>query len=294
MFEGFSRFDLDTGEAIIHGVAGGSGPPLLLLHGYPQTHAMWHKVAPRLAEQFSLVIPDLRGYGRSSKPQSEPDHASYAKRAMARDMVKVMELLCFDRFFVGAHDRGGRVAHRMALDWAGRVARLAVLDIAPTREMYRNTGEGFARTYWHWFFLILPSPVPERMINADPEAFLRFKCGLGSAGVTPFTDEAMQDYIHAFKNPDTVRAACEDYRAAATIDLAHDDADNGLKVGCPLMALWGRNGAIEAHFDCLELWRQRAHDVRGEALPGGHYLAEEVPELVSRHFIEFFTEGLPA
>ena len=291
MFEGFERFDHDTGEAIIHGVVGGAGPALLLLHGYPQTHAMWHKVAPALAERFTVVAPDLRGYGRSSKPESTPTHEPYSKRAMAGDMVKVMSARGHDRFMVAGHDRGGRVAHRMALDWSDRVVRLAVLDIAPTREMYAGTTDGFARTYWHWFFLIQPAPFPERMIAADPDAYLRKKIGSGSAGMAPFAVEAIEDYLAAFRQTATIHACCEDYRAAATIDIAHDDADGGRKVACPLLALWGAHGAIEAHFDCLALWRRRAEIVSGEALPGGHYLAEELPGLAVERFVRFFSEG---
>lgn len=290
MFDDFTSFDIDGDGARIHGVRGGQGPALLLLHGYPQTHVLWHKIAPALAERFTLVAPDLRGYGASSKPPSVADHATYSKRAMAADMVKVMQELGFKRFLVGAHDRGARVAHRMALDWPERVARLAVLDIAPTREMYANTGDGFARAYWHWFFLIQKAPFPERMIEADPRAFWLKKCGSGSAGLTPFSDWALEAYLEAFADPEVIRASCEDYRAAATIDIAHDDADGGRKLSCPLLALWGKAGAIEAHFDCLSLWRERAEDVRGEALPGGHYLAEELPDRVARHFIDFFSE----
>ncbi len=294
MFDGFTRFDAPVGDVTIHGVTGGSGPPLLLLHGYPQTHAMWHKVAPALGEHFTLVAADLRGYGRSSKPPTTPDHTPYSKRAMAADMVQLMESLGHTSFCVGSHDRGARVGHRMAVDWPDRVERLAVLDIAPTREMYRDTTDGFARTYWHWFFLIRPAPFPERMIAADPDAYWRDKCGDGSAGLTPFTEDALADYLETFRNPETIHAACEDYRAAASIDIEHDNADGDTKLACPLLALWGKAGAIEAHFDCLALWRERALDVRGEALPGGHYLAEEVPDLVADHFIRFFSEGKSA
>ncbi|TQV71297.1 alpha/beta fold hydrolase [Denitrobaculum tricleocarpae] len=290
MFDNFTSFDIEGDGATIHGVKGGQGPALLLLHGYPQTHALWHKVAPALAEHFTVVAADLRGYGASSKPPSVADHASYSKRAMASDMTTVMQELGFERFFVGAHDRGARVAHRMALDWPERVARLAVLDIAPTREMYANTSDGFARAYWHWFFLIQKAPFPERMIEADPRAFWLKKCGSGSAGLTPFSEKALEAYLEAFADPEVIRASCEDYRAAAAIDIAHDDADGERKLSCPLLALWGKTGAIEAHFDCLELWRLRAEDVRGHALPGGHYLAEELPDLVAKNFIDFFSE----
>ncbi len=290
MFENFTSFDIEGDGARIHGVKGGQGPALLLLHGYPQTHVLWHKVAPALAERFTVVAADLRGYGASSKPASVADHATYSKRAMAGDMVKVMQELGFERFLVGAHDRGARVAHRMALDWPERVGRLAVLDIAPTREMYANTSDGFARAYWHWFFLIQKAPFPERMIEADPRAFWLKKCGSGSAGLTPFSETALEAYVQAFADPEVIRASCEDYRAAATIDIAHDDADGERKLSCALLALWGKTGAIEAHFDCLELWRLRAEDVRGHALPGGHYLAEELPDLVAQNFIDFFSE----
>lgn len=290
MFSDFTSFDIKGEGATIHGVKGGQGPGLLLLHGYPQTHAMWHRIAPALAERFTVVAADLRGYGASSKPPSLEDHASYSKRAMAADMVRVMEALGFTRFMVGAHDRGARVAHRMALDWPEKVARLAVLDIAPTREMYANTTDGFARAYWHWFFLIQKAPFPESMIAADPEGFWRKKCGSGSAGLSPFSEAALDAYLTAFRDPEVIRASCEDYRAAASIDIAHDDSDAGRKVSCPLLALWGEKGAIEAHFDCLGLWRQRAADVRGQALPGGHYLAEELPERVLDEFIRFFSE----
>lgn len=287
MFEDFESFDIETESAVIHGVTGGSGPPLLLLHGNPQTHAMWHKVAPALAERFTVVACDLRGYGRSSKPPTAPDHAPYSKRAMAADMVRVMESLGHPRFAIGAHDRGARVAHRMALDWPESVTRMALLDIAPTREMYRDAGDGFARDYWHWFFMIQPAPLPERMMAADPEGFWRWKCGGKGKGLAHFAPEALAEYIATF-TPDTIRATCEDYRAAATIDIRHDDEDAGRKVACPLLVLWGANGAIERHFDCLALWRERAADVHGHALPGGHYLAEEVPGDVLREFLGFF------
>ena len=248
MFDGFTRFDYDAGEAILHGVTGGVGPPLLLLHGYPQTHAMWHKVAPILANQFTIVAVDLRGYGRSSKPPTSADHAPYSKRAMAADMVSVMSGLGHERFSVGAHDRGGRVAHRLAMDWSDRVTKLAVLDIAPTREMYQLTNDGFARAYWHWFFLIQPAPFPERMIAADPDAYWRKKCGSGSAGLSPFTDAALDDYLRAFRDPATIHASCEDYRASATIDIAHDDADGDRKLTCPLPGLVGEDRSHRSAF----------------------------------------------
>jgi haloacetate dehalogenase len=288
MFDNFTSFDIDNGDVVIHGVTGGQGLPLLLLHGYPQTHVMWHKVAPQLATHFTVVAPDLRGYGQSGKPATSKDHAPYSKRAMAADMVNVMRALGHTHFGVAGHDRGGRVAHRLAADHPDAVSRLAVLDIAPTREMYHNTTDGFARAYWHWFFLIQPAPFPENLINQNSDQYFRHKCGSGSAGLSPFTNAALECYLAAFRNPDTVHASCEDYRAAASIDIQHDDADGEHKITCPVQVLWAKQGVIETHFDPLALWRQRATDVSGEALPGGHFLAEELPNQVSQHLIDFF------
>lgn len=288
MFDGFERTRIVTSGAEINLVTGGSGPALLLLHGYPQTHAMWHKVAPALAEHFTVVAADLRGYGDSSKPETTPDHAPYSKRAMAQDMAEVMTALGHERFFVCGHDRGGRVAHRLALDHGDRVEKLCVVDIAPTREMYRETDDAFARAYWHWFFLILPAPFPERLIGADPTYYLEENCASGSAGLAPFTDEAWNEYLRCYRDPATIHATCEDYRAGATIDIAHDDADGDRQVACPLLVLWGADGAIERCFDALALWRLRALDVSGHSLPGGHYLAEEVPDLVIGELRAFF------
>ncbi len=291
MFDDFRRFRIATSDAEIAGMIGGNGPPLLLLHGYPQTHVMWHKVAPFLARHFTIIAADLRGYGASSKPVTDAAHNPYSKRSVARDMAEVMTELGHETFFLCGHDRGGRVAHRLAADHLHRVRKLAVLDIAPTREMYRDTTLAFARSYWHWFWLTLPAPIPEQMIGADPEAFLTYKCGHGSAGLTPFTDQAWAVYEDAIRDPATVHAMCEDYRAAASIDLEHDDADDGRKLPMPLLALWGKHGTIEACFDCLALWRERAEDVRGHALAGGHYLAEERPDDVQRELLAFFLEG---
>lgn len=287
LFPGFRLLDVTTSGARIRVRTGGQGPALLLLHGYPQNHVLWHKVAARLQDRFTLVCADLRGYGDSEKPPTDAQHAPYSKRAMALDMAEVMTALGHSSFAVGAHDRGARVAHRLALDHSHRVTRLATLDIAPTREMYANTTDAFARAYWHWFFLIQPAPFPERMISADPSAYWLKKCGSGSAGLTPFTPEALAEYQRCFADPAVIHASCEDYRAAATIDIAHDDADGGRKLDQPLLALWGEHGVIGRCFDPLALWRLRAQDVRGHALPGGHYLAEEVPDLVAAEFAAF-------
>lgn len=293
LFPGFRLLDIEVPGGHVRLRTGGEGPPLLLLHGYPQTHLLWHKVAPLLAPHFTLVAADLRGYGDSAKPAGGGDHAAYSKRAMAHDLVAAMRALGFENWFVGAHDRGARVAHRMALDHPAHVLKLATLDIAPTREMYANTTDAFARAYWHWFFLIQPAPFPERMIGADPDAYWLKKCGSGSAGLAPFHPEALADYLRCFRDPATIHASSEDYRAAATIDIAHDDADQGRKLSQPLLALWGEHGAVHRCFDVLALWRQRASDVRGWTLPGGHYLAEELPERVAADFRAFFSGALP-
>lgn len=288
LFPGFRLLDVATTGARIRVRTGGEGLPLLLLHGYPQTHIMWRKIAPALAQRFTLVCPDLRGYGDSEKPPSAADHAPYSKRAMAQDMAEVMSALGHERFFVGSHDRGARVGHRLALDHAERVLKLATLDIAPTREMYRDTSDAFARAYWHWFFLIQSAPMPERMIGADPEFYWTSR---RASDMKLFEPAALSEYLRCFRDPAVIHASCEDYRAAATIDIVHDDADGGRKVACPLLALWGDRGAVGKCFDVLALWRERAADVRGHALPGGHYLAEELPDLVVREFTAFFGEA---
>lgn len=295
-FAGFTEktIALDNGGHIFCRVKG-EGVPILLLHGYPQTSAMWHRVAGRLAERFMVVCADLRGYGRSHKPAGGKDHAAYSKREMARDMLEVMKKLGCETFLIGAHDRGARVAHRLAIDAADRVLALATLDIAPTREMYREGDGAFAQSYWHWSWLTQAAPFPETLIGADPDFYWLKKCGSGSAGLSAFCWQALHEYLTAFRDPATIAASCEDYRAAAGIDLVHDDADGDFRLPMPVMALWGVTGAIERHFDCLALWRERAADVRGRALPGGHYLAEECSDLVVEAFTEFFAEnGEPA
>ena len=287
MFEGFTDSEIETAGAAIRLYRGGSGPPLLLLHGYPQTRAMWHKVAPALAERFSVVVCDLRGYGDSAKPPSDPIHFPYSKRAMAKDQVEVMAALGFDVFFVAGHDRGGRVAHRMALDHPERVLKLAVLDIIPTHTLYSTVEKEVATGYWHWFFLIQPFDLPERLIGADPEYYMRRKTGQWSAGGEGISRDAMAEYLRCF-TPETIHATCEDYRAAASIDLEHDEADIERKVACPLLVLWGAKGLMERTYDVLATWRQRAEDVRGRALPCGHYLPEEAPQETLAELTRFF------
>ncbi|MDA8747083.1 alpha/beta hydrolase [Litoreibacter sp.] len=287
MFENFEIFDIQVGDVKIHGRKAGNGPPLLLLHGYPQTHVMWHKTAPTLAKYFTVIAPDLRGYGHSTCPPTRPDHSQMSKREMAGDMVGLMCHFGFQSFDILSHDRGARVAHRLGMDHPERVRKMIILDIAPTREMYAGTTLGFARTYAHWFYLTEPYPLPERMIEAYPRDFWDKKCTFGAAGDGPFTPEARQAYHAAFDNRDVIHASCEDYRASATIDIAHDDADGVGKLTCPIHVLWGAHGAIEAYFDCLELWRLRAEVVSGRSLPGAHYLAEELPERVLQEAMEF-------
>jgi len=290
LFPGFRRERLRLAGVEINAVVGPErdAPALLLLHGYPQTHAIWHRVAPRLAERHNVVATDLRGYGDSAKPPTAPDHAPYSKRVMAADQVAAMKALGHERFVVVGHDRGGRVGHRMAMDHPDAVAGLAVLDIAPTLAMYENTTEAFARAYWHWFFLILPAPVPEKMLGADPLFLLRAKMASGRAGMKPFAPEAWAEYERCF-TPEMVHASCEDYRAAASIDLAHDRADReaGRKVRCPLLALWGEHGVVHSCFRPMDEWRRVAEDVRGRALPAGHYLPEEIPDLVLQELEKF-------
>jgi haloacetate dehalogenase len=276
MFEGFESTTIKTTNAVIHLVKGGRGAPVLLLHGYPQTHVMWHKIAPRLAEDFSLVIPDLRGYGDSSKPPDGENHFGYSKRATAQDQVEVMTYLGFKQFAVVGHDRGGRVAHRMALDHAEQVTKLAVLDIAPTYKLYHNVNKEFATAYYHWFFLIQATPFPETLIGNDPEFSLNSL--LGRLKPKAVTAEAFAEYLRCFRDPATIHATCEDYRAAAAIDLLHDEADMNRKIACPVLALWAEKGAMHRMYDVVATWRERAVNVSGKALPGGHFLPEEAPE----------------
>jgi haloacetate dehalogenase len=297
LFPGFERRRIDTGDGVqIHVAVGGTadqGPPLLLLHGHPQTHAIWHKVAPELARHHTLVLADLRGYGDSSKPAGDADHANYSKRVMARDLLRVMQCLGHPRFGVLAHDRGARVAHRLAVDHGEAVTRLALLDIAPTLAMYEQTGEAFARAYWHWFFLIQPAPLPERLIEADPAAYVRDVMGRRSAGLAPFDARALAEYSRCIALPGTAHGICEDYRAAAGIDLEHDRADRkrGQRLAMPVLALWGEQGVVHRCFEPLAEWRRVADDVRGEALPCGHYIPEEAPDALLAHVLPFFNQS---
>jgi haloacetate dehalogenase len=281
---------VDDGVEIVAAV-GGTGAPLLLLHGHPQTHAIWHRVAPVLAERHTVVAADLRGYGDSSKPEGAADHANYAKRVMAQDQVALMRSLGFERFDVLAHDRGARVAHRMAVDHPGAVRRLVLLDIAPTLAMYEQTTQAFARAYWHWFFLIQPAPLPERLIQVDPAAYVRDVMGRRSAGLAPFDPRALAEYQRCMALPGAAHGLCEDYRASAGIDLEHDraDRDAGRMLEQPLLALWGEQGVVHRCFRPLDEWRRVARDVSGEALPCGHYIAEETPDVLLARVAPFLS-----
>jgi haloacetate dehalogenase len=290
MFEGFSLSIVEVGEVRLRVRVGGAGPPVLLLHGHPQTHVMWHRVAPTLAREFTVVAADLRGYGDSSAPPTTPDHAPYSKRAMAAEQVALMRLLGFERFAVVGHDRGGRVAYRMALDHPAQVDRLAVLDIVPTSEMWRfaeRAGKRFGLVDWHWYFLAQPENRPERIIGAAPERFYF------TAGTGVFDVEALADYRRCVSNPRTIHAMCEDYRAGAGIDDELDAADRrrGRRIACPVLVLWGAREELPRWFDVLGVWRRWADDVRGHGIDAGHFLAEEAAEPVTAALRDFLGGG---
>ena len=287
MFEGFESKRIKTSETEINLKVAGNGPPLLLLHGYPQTHVIWHKIAPKLAERFTVVVTDLRGYGDSGKPDSDAEHSPYSKRAMARDQVEVMAALGFDKFSVVGHDRGGRVAHRMVRDYPETIDKIAVLDIAPTATMYGATDKAFATAYYHWFFLIQPDGLPEHLIGCDPEFYLSRKMAAWGKSNGAITKEAFAEYLRCFSDPKTIHTTCEDYRAAAGIDLEHDAVDAGKKVDNPLLALWGQDGFVAKAYNVLDTWREVATDVSGHAVPGGHFLPEEAPEETLKALLEF-------
>jgi len=269
---------------------GGKGEPLLLLHGYPQTHLMWHKTVPALSERFYIICPDLRGYGNSSKPKGLPDHSNYSKRTMAKDFVEVMKYLGFDSFLAAGHDRGGRVLHRMCLDFPDLVKKACVMDIAPTHHMFTTADKEFSTGYYHWFFLIQPDGLPEKLIGEDPEYYLAEILKRWSGKNKNFEPEAVREYIRCFSDPACIHGSCEDYRAAATIDLEHDEEDMDKKISCPLLVLWGNEGFVHRKYEVLDTWKQRASDVRGKALDSGHFIPEENPDQVLDELMGFFNE----
>ena len=281
LFPGFIQKRIKTKEAGINLVTGGAGPPVLMLHGYPETHAMWHKVAPALARDHTVVCADLRGYGDSSKPRGLPDHSNYSKRAMALDMAEVMTALGHRRFHVVGHDRGGRVAHRLARDHGNRVRSLTVLDISPTLRVFENTDMALARAFYHWFFLIQQAPMPERMIGSMRRDYLLGRIGRGPNGLRDFPETIRREYLRCF-DARGIHASCEDYRAAAGIDLIHDQKNKKQKLEMPVLALWARHSPVGTMFDCLADWREVARDVRGRELDCGHFLPEEKPREVLR------------
>ena len=295
MFEDFSdqQIQLSTGVHLRVRVAG-SGPAILLLHGYPQTHVCWHKVAPALVSQgFTVVLSDLRGYGDSGKPPSDDTHGAYSKRAMAADQAELMQTLGFSSFGVAGHDRGARVAHRLGRDYPDRIKALSVLDIAPTEYMYAKTERVFATGYYHWFFLIQPSPLPERLIGNDPEFYLRNKMSMWSKGNSEaFSQDAMAEYIRCFKDNACIAATCEDYRAAASMDLEHDAEPGQGKLTMPVLVLWGAKGLVGKLYDVLAVWKEYANSVEGTSLPCGHFLPEEEPEKTIATLVAFFQREL--
>jgi len=294
MFEGFERRVVQVEDGIsIACVTAGSGPPALLLHGFPQTRAMWAQIAPRLVEAgYSVVCADLRGYGESAKPKRLADNSNYSFRALAEDQVRLMRALGHERFDVIGHDRGGRTAHRMALDRPEAVHSLAVLDIVPTYAMFMETNRHVAGAYWHWYFLSQPEPLPERMIGADPDFFYE-TClvGWGAAKLADFDAAQLEAYRRAWRDPAMIHGSCSDYRAAATIDLEHDLADLDRKVGTPLLAFYGGNGHMAKLFDIPAEWRKRADNVRPASLPGGHFFPDLLPRDTSETLIGFLRDA---
>jgi haloacetate dehalogenase len=288
LFPGFSTHDIPVGEVTIHCKVGGSGPPVLLLHGYPQTLAEWARLAPLLAANRTVVCADLRGYGDSSKPETASDFSTYSFRAMAADQVALMKALGHQRFDVVGHDRGGRVAHRMALDWPQQVRSLTVLDLVPTHDLYMRTSKRIASTYWQWYFLPLPAPFPERLIGADPDYYFQ-NClvSVGGTGLDAFDPQMLAEYRRCWRDRAMIHASCNDYRAGSSIDLQHDEADLHRRLTCPVLALWGAQGLMQSLMDIEALWRARCENLRVGTIPGGHWFPEHAPEQTAQALLEF-------
>ncbi len=287
LFPGFEQRRIRTSGATINLVTAGSGEPVLLLHGYPQTHACWHRIAPDLARRYTVVCPDLRGYGDSSKPKGLPDHSNYSKRVMAQDMVEVMESLGHRRFHLVGHDRGGRVGHRLARDHGQRVRTFTAIDISPTLKMFESTDLAFATAYYHWFLMLQPAPLPEKMLAGQVPFNILGRVGREKPDLRAFSKAAVREYVRCFKDPRAIHASCEDYRAAGTIDLVHDRRDRHRKLQMPMLALWGRRAVVERLFDCLADWREVAEDVSGRALDCGHFVPEEAAPATLREISRF-------
>jgi haloacetate dehalogenase len=289
MFDGFEEFDITTSGASIHGRRGGSGPPVLLLHGIPETHLMWHRVAPHLAEQYTVVAADLRGYGDSGKPPSTADHEPYSMRAIGRDQIEVMQNLGYDQFRIVGHDRGARCAYRLALDKPDAVIRLAVMDVVPIGDAYSRAERKFSLAYWVWSFLAAPEPVPEQFISAIPANLVNFMLDTWPEVKDAFPAEVRAEYIEKFSHSDTVHAVCEEFRAAATLDYQQDEADLGKrKIACPVLFLWSQRGSVaQLYDDPLGIWRGWCDDVRGGPVPVGHFIPEEAPEETTRQLLDF-------
>lgn len=290
MFEGFERRVIEANGLAIHCRVGGKGAPVLLLHGYPQTHAMWHKVAPALAERYTVIASDLRGYGDSAKPPGDAAHITYSKRETAKDQVALMQALGHERFVVIGHDRGARVAHRLTLDHPAKVTKLGVLDIVPTLDAFGAMDQERSTAYAHWFFLIQPDGLPERMIGNDPGFWLRWclqRWGGAEKGLSYFAPEALADYVRCFSDPAAIHASCEDYRAGASIDMVYDREDLGRKVACPTLALWGNRGRLHKWWDVMACWQARCTNLRGTSLEAGHFLVEERPDEVAKELLSF-------
>ena len=288
MFEGFSKKKISVSDTKINLVTAGNGPPLLLLHGYPQNHVMWHKVAPSLTKMFTLVITDLRGYGDSGIPEPDKDHYNYSKRATAKDQIEVMDFLGYPEFMVCGHDRGGRVAHRMTLDYPDKVLKLCVLDIVPTYRVFADIDKELATSYWHWLFLIQRHPVPETMISNNLEFYLKTLFGAWGGSADIVTKDAFAEYQRCFKNPNVLHDTCEDYRAGASIDLMHDYEDLNTKITCPVLALWGQFGAMHNRYDVVSAWEERALHVSGWPIRSGHFIPEEAPKPIIDSLSKFF------
>ena len=288
MFDGFEEFDIQLVDVTIHGRRGGDGPPLLLLHGIPETHLMWHRLAPSLAEHFTVVATDLRGYGGSSTPPSDPDHSAYSMRTLAADQVKTMRELGHETFAVVGHDRGARCAYRMALDHPDAVERVAVLDIVPTGHAFNNAHQDFALGYWVWSFLAAPSPVPEELVGRAPDVFVNYMLDDWSAQPGAFPAAVREAYVEQFRHPERRHAICEQYRAAGTLDVQHDNADAGnRRITSPLLALWSKGGPVDSWYEPLKVWGEWADDVRGGTVDGGHFMPEEAPDAVLEELERF-------